>query len=144
MAEETKKTGACLCGEVRFSLTPHEPNYNICHCSMCRKWSAGPFMSVHCAGDLTFEKDAGLSWYQGSEWAQRGFCTKCGTSLFWRLAENPEIMTCVSVEALDDAEAFKLNRHIYADAQPQRYDFADDCPRVTEAELLEELGITDS
>lgn len=136
------RAGGCLCGAVRFEIAVPEATYNICHCGMCRRWGAGPFMGVHCAGAPSFAKDEGLAWYRGSKWAERGFCQRCGTSLFWRLAEDPGAMTVVSSEALDDAGDLALGRHIYIDAKPPYYDFADDRPRVTEAKLMAELGIT--
>jgi hypothetical protein len=109
---------------------------------MCRKWSAGPMMSVHCPGEPVFSRNEGLAWYRGSGWAERGFCSRCGSSLFWRLADSPDAMTVVSVESFDEADDLKLERHIYIDSKPERYDFNDNQPRVTEAELLAELGIT--
>lgn len=142
VAENQTRSGGCLCGAVRFEVSLDEKKFNVCHCGMCRKWSAGPFMSVHCPGGGTFTKKDGLAWYRGSKWAERGFCAKCGTSLFWRLAENPDAMLVVAVDAFDDADDLTLDRHIYIDAKPARYDFADDRPRITEAELLAELGIT--
>jgi len=63
------------------------------------------------------------------------------SSLFWRLAEQPDGELIVSVDAFDDQAGFTLDRHIFTDAQPDRYEFADDCPRVTEAELMKELGL---
>ena len=137
MQESEQEGGGCLCGAVRFEVTVPEKQFAICHCGMCRKWSAGPFMSVHCPGEgARFPEDQGLHWYRGSEWAERGFCGICGTSLFWRLADTPDEMLIISVEAFDNADKFKLAEHIYTDAQPDRYAFADDCPHLTEAEIL--------
>lgn len=134
--------GQCLCGTVEFEVDVPERTYSICHCGMCRRWSGGPLMSVHCpAPNTEWLNDEGLTWYQGTPWAQRGFCSRCGASLFWRFAQEPEGMLIVSVDALEDAGDFTLDRHIYSDARPDRYDFADDCPRVTEAELMKELGL---
>lgn len=134
--------GQCLCGAVEFEVDVPERTYSVCHCGMCRRWSGGPLMSVHCPEpDTEWLNDEGLTWYQGTPWAQRGFCSKCGSSLFWRLAEQPEGMLIVSVDALEDGGEFALDRHIYSDAKPHRYDFADDRPRVTEAELMKELGL---
>ena len=99
-------------------------------------------MSVHCRGTAKFINDEYLRWYRGSKWAERGFCSRCGSSLFWRLAEDPDAMLAVSVEAFDESDDLKLGRHIYVDAKPSRYEFDDDRPRVTEAQLLAELGIT--
>ena len=134
--------GQCLCGAVQFEVDVPERQYSVCHCGMCRRWSGGPLMSVHCHDPKTeWLNDEGLTWYQGTPWAQRGFCSRCGSSLFWRLAEQPEGMLIVSVDALEDADGFQLDRHIYSDAKPDRYDFADDRPRVTEAEVLKEVGL---
>ena len=134
--------GRCLCSAVEFEVDVPERTYSICHCGLCRRWSGGPLMSVHCPAPKTeWLNDEGLTWYQGTPWAQRGFCSNCGSSLFWRLAQEPEGMLIVSVDALEGAGDFTLDRHIYSDARPDRYDFADDCPRVTEAELMKELGL---
>ena len=134
--------GQCLCSAVEFEVDVPERTYSICHCGLCRRWSGGPLMSVHCPEPNTeWLNDDGLTWYQGTPWAQRGFCSKCGSSLFWRLAQEPEGMLIVSVDALEDDGDFTLDRHIYSDARPDRYDFADDCPRVPEAELMKELEL---
>ncbi|MCA9720135.1 MAG: GFA family protein, partial [Myxococcales bacterium] len=108
---------------------------------MCRRWSAGPFLAVHSDGPARFSRDEGLTWYRSSRWAERGFCSRCGASLFWRLANRPDTLAA-SVEALDAPERLALDRHIYIDAKPDRYDFADARPRVTEAELMAELGLS--
>ena len=132
-----KDTGSCLCGAVRFEVALAEPVFSICHCGMCRRWSGGPFEAAHCAGAPTFMQDEELTWYRSSDWGERGFCGRCGTNLFWRLADKPDVIA-VSAEALDNADDLTLDRHIYIDKKPARYDFADDRPRVTEAEFLAE------
>ena len=132
---EIARAGGCLCGAVRFEVSVPSATYSICHCRMCRRWSAGPFMSSHAEGAPRFTAGGDLvTWYRGSPWAERGFCSRCGSTMFWRLAEQPDTLTAVSVEALDEASEFTLHRHIYVDAQPARYAFGDDRPRVTEAE----------
>ena len=134
---ERKRDGGCLCGAVRFTVALVTTEFSICHCGMCRRWSGGPLEAAHCAGAPAFTKDDGLVWYRSSDWGERGFCGRCGTNLFWRLADNSDVVA-VSVEALDDADDLTLGRHIYIDSKPARYDFADDRPRVTEAEFLAE------
>jgi len=142
MTTDTLRTGGCLCGAVRFEVMVPKKRFTICHCGMCRTWSAGPFMSVHCPGPGNFTDEKGLAWYRGSKWGERGFCSVCGTSLFWRLAKDHEAMLGVSAEAFDDPDDLVLEQHIYADAQPTRYEFADNTPRVTEAEFLKKYGVT--
>jgi hypothetical protein len=141
MASTSIRTGGCLCGAVRFEVSIPDTTFNICHCAMCRKWCGGPFQAVHSEGDATFTEDSGLTWYRSSDWGERGFCAKCGTSLFWRFADKAHPFLGLAVEALDDADDLTLDRHIFIDAKPARYDFKDDRPRMTEAEFLAELGI---
>ena len=137
-----RRTGSCLCGAIRFEVSVPEAKFHICHCRTCRQWSAGPMMAVHCPADASLEGEADLTWYRSSRWAERGFCKRCGSSLFYRLANHPEAMLIVSVEAFDAADDMTLERHIYIDSKPGRYDFADDRARLTEAELLGELGVS--
>jgi len=136
------RSGGCLCGSVRFAIHVPEARFNVCHCGMCRRWCGGPFLAVHCEAGADFASGGGLAWYRSSKWGERGFCRNCGTSLFWRLADDPAAMLAVSAEAFDDAADLKLDRHIYIDHKPARYDFADDRPRLTEAEILAEFGAT--
>ena len=42
-------SGGCLCGAVRFTAAPANHEVGACHCSMCRKWTAGPFLVLDCA-----------------------------------------------------------------------------------------------
>ena len=51
-------------------------------------------------------------------------------------------MLGVSAEAFDDADDLRLDRHLYIDAKRARYIFADDRPRLTEAQCLAEIGVT--
>ena len=142
MASNQIRSGGCLCGAVRFEIPVPEAKFNVCHCGMCRRWAAGPFFAVHCPAQANFTKESGLTWYRSSKWGERGFCGRCGTSLFWRLAGDPTAMLAVSAEAFDDADDLSLDRHIYIDAKPARYAFADDRPRLTEAQCLAEIGVT--
>jgi len=142
MSDEPRRQGGCLCGAVRFEIVLDEPRFGVCHCGMCRRWSAGPFFAVHApaAGGRLLE-DRGLAWYSSSAWARRGFCRECGSSLFYQLVGSDEPDWIVSAEALDDAEGLSIGSHIYVDSKPDRYDFADDAPRLTEAEFLGSMGI---
>src|SRR5829696_6763442 len=100
-------SGGCLCGAVRFTAEPASRDIGACHCSMCRKWSAGPFMVLDCASTLKVADPSQLGVYRSSEWAERCFCKTCGTPLFYRLVGKD--LYFVSAEAFDDREdyAFK-------------------------------------
>lgn len=84
----TKQTsGSCFCGAIRFSATLPSKWCAHCHCSMCRKaHGAGYVTWVGFEADqvrITCDEDI-LTWFDSSAGAQRGFCGKCGSSLFFR------------------------------------------------------------
>lgn len=109
--------GSCFCGAVRFSATLPSKWCAHCHCSMCRK--------THGAGYVTwvgFEADQVrmtdgediLTWFDSSENAQRGFCSTCGSSMFFR-SERWQGELHIALGCMDEA----------VDRQPQANAFFD-------------------
>ena len=135
MADATHSlSGGCLCGAVRFTAAPRKREFGICHCSMCRKWAAGPFLAMECGNTVRFEDTASLGIYRSSEWAERGFCKRCGSVLFYRLLGKD--FYAVSAEAFDDRAGFKLTSQIFIDEKPPYYDFANATKNMTGAEAF--------
>ena len=83
-------TGSCLCGKVRYSTTL-KGGASACHCRMCRRWSSGPYMAVNSQENVKFEGAENIVNYASSEWAERGFCRKCGSNLYYHLLPRPEV-----------------------------------------------------
>ncbi len=127
------QTGKCMCGAVSYVASEVETEVHACHCSMCRQWSGGPGFAAG-VGKVTFEGEENISRYNSSDWAERGFCSKCGCNLFYHLKEaNRYIMW---VGTFDDQTQFKLTGEIYIDEKPASYNFAGDHPRQTGEEFL--------
>ena len=81
--------GQCLCGTVQFSV-PKTSQFLACHCSECRRWhGTSPVGIDSTIVTLLAGKDI-LRWFRSSEQAERGFCTICGSSLFYRLRTHPD------------------------------------------------------
>jgi hypothetical protein len=79
--------GSCLCGGVRYRVEGGFDRVTHCHCSMCRKSHGAAFATYATVStsQLSIEDAMGrLTWYRSSSTAERGFCTSCGASLFWR------------------------------------------------------------
>ena len=129
----SKETGACLCGAVKIRAKALEPRFHVCHCGMCRKWGGAPSFTV-IGEQVTFEGEEHIRAYRSSEWAERAFCTKCGTHLYYRLIEPNLIM--LSAGVMDGAEQYTLEEEIYIDNKPEGYAFEGTHPRLTEAEVL--------
>jgi hypothetical protein len=134
-------SGGCLCGSVRFTATPANRDVGACHCSMCRKWTAGPFLVLDCADTLKIGDDANLGVYRSSEWAERAFCKQCGTSLFYRLIDRN--FHFVSAEAFDQREGYALKAQIFIEEKPTYYEFANKTHNMTGPEVLAAFGPPD-
>jgi hypothetical protein len=128
------RSGSCLCGAVKFSAEPM-PSLQACHCHMCRKWSGGPFMAVVCK-DGSFEGP--VATYASSGHADRGFCSTCGTHLFFHAKAAG--IHAVPIGLLDDQSGLPFRAEIYVDSQPDYYAFANDTKRLTGAEFRKAFG----
>lgn len=138
MASAQQQFGGCLCGAVRFSATPADHEVSACHCSMCRRWSAGPFLVRDCGTTLTIEDTSSLGAYRSSEWAERAFCKTCGTPLYYRLIDKD--MYFVSAEAFDDLKGNVFTTQIFIDEKPAYYDFANATHNMTGAEVFAQFA----
>ncbi len=58
---------SCLCGRVKATVANHDNGVGACHCSICRKWSGGPFMVIDCGVDVLFENTDSISVYSSSK-----------------------------------------------------------------------------
>lgn len=139
---EDKMSGRCLCGKVGFtSNAVHD--VGVCHCDMCRRWCGGPGIAVHIKDKPDITGEEHIKWFKSSDWAERGFCSECGSNLFYRLnLETPEYV--VFAGAYDDQSVFKMKNQIFIDEKPAYYDFAGDIPSMTGAEVFAMYGAADS
>lgn len=107
-------TGSCLCGAVRFSVAGPLQSVTTCHCAMCRRAATSVGAYTACApGDLTIEGRR-LRWFRSSPVAERGFCSTCGSQLFWRRFGADKVS--ISAGSLDEAAALTWGEHIFVDA----------------------------
>jgi hypothetical protein len=126
--------GGCLCGAVRFTASLKDREVGACHCSMCRKWTGGPFMVIDCGDTIKVENESNLGVYRSSEWAERCFCKTCGSVLFYRLVQNGNCYA--SAEAFDDRAGYALTSQVFIDEKPAYYDFANKTHNMTGAEVF--------
>ena len=129
--ERAVHTGSCLCGAVRFEVTGSLPPPDACHCTQCRKHSGHFFASTDVRrGALTIEGADALGWFRSSEKARRGFCSKCGSSLFWDpLDQAKHDWIGVAMGAFELPTNTKLNVHIYVGEKGDYYDIVDGLPQ---------------
>ena len=133
MSSEVKVTGRCLCGAVAVSGTAKEPKVSACHCDMCRRWSSGPFFEVTCK-DVVFEGGDNISLIRSSEWAERAFCSKCGSNLYYHIIDSDEFQ--IAAGLVDDPSNLRLSLQVFSDAKPPYYTLADRTKTMTAAEVF--------
>ena len=123
-----ERTGGCLCGSVRYRVAGDLRPIIYCHCGQCRRTSGHFVAATAAAADaLEIVADESLAWFASSEHASRGFCRRCGSSLFWR----PEDGNHVSIMAgtLDNSDGLEPVEHIYVGDKGEYYKLADDLPK---------------
>ena len=126
--------GGCLCKAVTFEAEGVAPQFSACHCGMCRRWNGGaPYFAVP-VEVIAFAGDAQITRYESSPWAERGFCARCGTHLFYFLRPVQRYM--MALGCFDDASQLTLSREIFIDRKPDSYALAGEHERWTEAETV--------
>ncbi|MEE9320753.1 MAG: GFA family protein [Granulosicoccus sp.] len=81
-------TASCLCGAVEITANEINPEFTVCHCDSCRGWGGAPFFALHCGTNVSINGGEKVKLYDSSSWASRGFCSDCGTHLFFKLKES--------------------------------------------------------
>ena len=120
--------GSCLCGAVTFEVTADLPPPDACHCTQCRKHSGHYFASTDVPRSaLTVHGADRVAWYQSSERIRRGFCSVCGSTLFWDPTHKD--WTGIAMGAFDTPTRTKLKIHIFVADKGDYYDIADGLPQ---------------
>lgn len=121
--------GSCLCQGVTFELTGELRDSVACHCVQCRKTS-GHYVSATQVGadQLRITGDDTLAWFQSSPEARRGFCRRCGSSLFWQ-HDGDNGATSIMSGTLDGATGMRTAKHIFTAFKGDYYDISNDTPQ---------------
>jgi hypothetical protein len=114
-----QQMGRCLCGGVTVTIPARVTDVGVCHCADCRTWTSGPWMALRAPPETRIE-GASVKVFRSSAFAERGFCGTCGSVLFHRPQDGPEI--AVSAGLFDPAR-FTLAREIFFDRKPAFYSF---------------------
>jgi hypothetical protein len=131
--------GKCLCGAVTVRVGPRRRNVEACHCSMCRRWGGSAYVGVQCGSDVLFVGEENVVRYRSSEWAERGFCGRCGSNLFFHYL--PKDTYGLLAGLFPDDALLPLSEDIFNDEKPDYYAFAGDAEKMTSAEVMAKFGV---
>ena len=126
--------GQCLCGAVAVRAQIEAPNLRACHCSMCRRHTSGMFISIATVpGSLNVAGPAKS--FRSSDWAERGFCETCGSTLWYGTIEDG--MRHPAAGLFEDGGGGEMKIEFYADQCPHGYALEGEHRKLTTDETLE-------
>ncbi|MEM7018087.1 MAG: GFA family protein [Pseudomonadota bacterium] len=116
-AEVKMIEGGCFCGEIRYTIQNGDYIVANCHCTMCRRTSAAPFVTWVVAPKTAFTYTKGQpKLLQSSDQGKRYFCDACGTPLACEIGERADdidITTC----SLDNPNDFVPKLAVHEDTK---------------------------
>lgn len=139
MSNSDNHRANCLCGSVTVQVSKPGRAVEACHCSMCRTWGGGPLLAIEAGSDVLIEGSDHRS-YASSEWAERGFCSRCGTHLYYLLKQNNEYV--IPAGLLADLDLQELSKEIFVDEKPNYYCFGNQTTSMTGAEVFAQYAPT--
>lgn len=132
--DATSSRGSCLCGGVQFDV--HFPSNWVahCHCTRCRRahgaafvtWAGFDASSVHLHDDEDL-----LHWYVAAEGGSRGFCSRCGSPMFFKSEKWPgelHIARALFVEPIDREPM----AHSFHESHVEWVALTDDLPKLAD------------
>ena len=124
-------TGSCVCGAITFKVVGDLGSPDACHCKQCRKWSGHFFVGAEVPRSaLTIQGVEHITWYHSSEKVRRGFCSKCGASLFFDpLDKIKHDWIGLSMGAFDTPTETMLALHIFVAEKGDYYEISDGLPQ---------------
>ena len=92
MSSGNNKIISCLCGGIQLKTKGPLRHVSNCHCRQCMK-THGNYAAYTNAleKDIKFIKKRTLKWFKSSKKARRGFCNKCGASIFFKFLGSDDI-----------------------------------------------------
>jgi len=106
--------GSCLCRAVRYSVSAPIAFAENCHCSMCRKAHGSAFSTNAAvpANSVEISGEEFLSEFASSKNRRKLFCSKCGSQLFIKRTNAPEVMV-ITLGTLDHDPLVRPSRHVF-------------------------------
>jgi hypothetical protein len=117
MHDVAEITGGCFCGAIRYAFASGNYPAANCHCSMCRRTSAAPYVAWVVVPHNAFHYRAGTpAVLKSSRHGCRYFCARCGTHLACFIDSHPDVID-VTIGSLDQPEAFIPRIDVHTDTR---------------------------
>ncbi len=90
-------------------------------------------MSVSGGKNLSFTREDLVGRYSSSEWAERGFCKECGSSLFYRMKKSDHYFLMLGL--FGDTISPHFEDQQFIDVKPESYSFSNQTKVLTKSEM---------
>ncbi len=115
--------GSCLCGAVSYEVRGDLRPVVACHCNQCRKASGHYAAATQAEQKNVVIMGEALRWFRSSDAAERGFCSQCGSNLFWRRLNAAHIS--IWAGTIDGPTDLRIQSQLYTESAGDYYDLPD-------------------
>jgi hypothetical protein len=129
-------SGKCLCGAVSFFMEFPSKWIAHCHCTQCQRAHGAAFVTWISASEAQvaiLDPETLLNWYASSPEAERGFCSRCGSSLFFRSSKWPGELHVARANFWEPVDR-EPEVHGYYDTHVSWFIVKDDLPKESDPE----------
>ena len=103
---------SCLCKGVNMTISGQFRPVMNCHCVQCTKTHGNFAAYTACLDEcITYTNKKTLKWFNSSKAAKRGFCSRCGPSIFYK-RKNSKI-TSIAAGMFSNPTKLKTLSNIY-------------------------------
>ncbi|HEY9235058.1 MULTISPECIES: GFA family protein [Phenylobacterium] len=123
-------TGGCLCGEVRYEAEGEPINVRVCHCRLCQRAIGAAFNARALFSIDKVRLSGAVASAHSSPGVKRGFCAKCGTTLY-SMREDKGVMG-LTFGSLDEPDRLAPTEHIWTSSKQAWLELDDGLPQHPE------------
>ena len=131
------RTGQCMCGAIKFTAKDTPDTFSTCYCETCQRWSGGPMRGITVKTenlDLSGQEHLGV--IQTSDFAERAFCKKCGSGIWFRRTSGKYFGgTSLPIGLLDDRSGLTVSYELFTDYKDATNEIPEGTQQMTKTEV---------
>ena len=118
-------------GGIKIKVKSNLRHVMNCHCSQCMKTHGNYSAYTACPErQITFINKKTLKWYKSSVFAKRGFCSKCGASIFYKVNKSKNI--CIAAGMFNNPTKLKTTANIFVKGKLDYYRLDSKLPKFNQ------------
>jgi hypothetical protein len=106
------RTGGCLCGAVKFTVSGNPINVRACHCKDCQRLTGSSYFARAVYSKNLASITGELAEFPSSDDLMRKFCPRCGSQIFCERKSRPDTIA-ISLGSFDHLHGIGPSEHIW-------------------------------